>query len=327
MMCSGVSEVTVSMAREAAGKATKGTSVCIDEDGSWDVELGAEVKDGTYALEFSAQDGAGNVAESVTSTIVVDTVDPELSFSSLTDGNLSGPSARLTGTVDGTGAPIVALAYQIDGGQTFNVSFNQSTGAFDSGLNLSNIGAGSHTVRVIASDAAGNSKSEEIELVLEEALPFIVTSVLPAEGADEVGSTFRPEVHFSRPVDPETLNPDTFFLTDAAGKKIAANVRLGEEGLKAWLFPDKPMPGSNTMMLNMLGDEIKALDGTPLDGDASGEDGGALSSSFTTVSTTAVPNTTISGFIVDPGNDLKPCLLYTSPSPRDRTSARMPSSA
>ena len=56
----------------------------------------------------------------------------------------------------------------------------------------------------------------------------------------------------------------------------------------------------------MLGDDIKALDGTPLDGDTDGEDGGALSSSFTTVSTTSVPNTTISGFIVDPGDDLKP---------------------
>ena len=32
------------------------------------------------------------------------------------------------------------------------------------------------------------------------------------------------------------------------------------------------------------------------------------------------------GFTQD-GGDLKPCLLYTSPSPRDRQKSRMPSSA
>ena len=32
-------------------------------------------------------------------------------------------------------------------------------------------------------------------------------------------------------------------------------------------------------------------------------------------------------FVVDLPPDVEPCLLYTSPSPRDRTRSRMPSSA
>ena len=33
------------------------------------------------------------------------------------------------------------------------------------------------------------------------------------------------------------------------------------------------------------------------------------------------------GFVLPPGGSTNPCLLYTSPSPRDRTRSRMPSSA
>ena len=111
-LLSGVSNLSVTIDNPADGEDAESQDVSFDENGSFEVELDAELEDGTYTLEFSAEDGAGNVSNAVTSTIVVDTIDPELSFSNLTDGSLSGPSARLTGTVDGTGAPIVALAYQ-----------------------------------------------------------------------------------------------------------------------------------------------------------------------------------------------------------------------
>ncbi|MBG6199749.1 Ca2+-binding RTX toxin-like protein [Labrenzia sp. EL_13] len=303
---SGVAGLTATIADEDASTEDVVRSINLDENGGFSVTFEDGLADGTYTVDLVAEDAAGNESQTVSSTVIVDTLDPVLSLTSLTDGALEGTTSRLTGTIDGTGAPIVALAYQVNDGQVFNLSFNQTTGAFDSALNLATLAAGDHTVSILASDAAGNAIRQDIPLTLAEAIPFVLTELLPAEGAGEVGSTFRPEVHFSRPVDPDTLTADTFFLSDAAGNKLAANVKLSADGLKAWLFPAEAMPGASKIALTLDGDNIKALDGTPLDGDADGTDGGDLLSSFTTVSTTAVAGTTLSGYIVDPGDDLKP---------------------
>ena len=41
----------------------------------------------------------------------------------------------------------------------------------------------------------------------------------------------------------------------------------------------------------------------------------------------SVPDTIAQTYTIDFPNDIGTCLLYTSPSPRDRTRSRMPSSA
>ncbi|MFB8829778.1 hypothetical protein ACE0DR_11595 [Azotobacter sp. CWF10] len=51
---------------------------------------------------------------------------------------------------------------------------------------------------------------------------------------------------------------------------------------------------------------MRSIDGTLLDGDADGNAGGAWVSDFATVSRAIIPNTTITGFVVGPGADLKP---------------------
>ena len=205
--------------------------------------------------------------------------DPVLVLSGLNDdGALEGAAARLAGTIGGTGSPIVAFAYQVDGGQTQNISFNQSTGAFDTALVLSEIGAGDHVITLTAVDAAGNVLTDTVDLVLDAAPPFIVADTIPLTGAQNIGSTFRPEVHFSRAVDAATRTADTFWMTDAKGDRIEATVRLSADGLKAWLFPAKAMPGATKITLHLDGAAVLATDGTPLDGDADGEDGGDFAS-------------------------------------------------
>ncbi len=283
------------------------SAVTFEDNGVFTYSLGASTSDGTYDLAFNATDGAGNASETVTSTITVDRLAPALTLTSLnaTD-ELEGTDARLTGSIDGTGSPIVALGYQIDGGKLTSLTFNQQTGSFDAALNLAMIAAGDHTVTVTAVDAAGNASTQDIPLSLATEVPFAVSGVSPAEGASEVGSTFRPEVYFTRPVDPDTITSDTFFASDAAGNKLAARTVTSEDGLTAWLFFEDPLPGSNQITLTLDGSQIAATDGALLDGDGDGDPAGDFFSSFTTVSTTAVANTSISGYIVDPGNDLKP---------------------
>ncbi len=74
----------------------------------------------------------------------------------------------------------------------------------------------------------------------------------------------------------------------------------------AWLFFHDPMPGASTITLHIDGAKIKGPDGAFLDADSDGMPGGVLTSTFTTVSTAAIPNTSLTGRVVDPGPDLKP---------------------
>ena len=56
----------------------------------------------------------------------------------------------------------------------------------------------------------------------------------------------------------------------------------------------------------MSGSTIKAADGALLDAPDLGTPGSTLRQQFTTVSSAAVPGTTLSGMVVDPGADDKP---------------------
>lgn len=293
--------------------------VATDPDGNFAYTLQG-LADGQYDLSFVATDAAGNQSAALDHTVFVDSLAPTVSLTSTdSNGDLVGIGARLTGTIDGTGTPIIALAYQIGSNAIQPLSFDQETGAFDSALNLSGVAAGDHVVTLIGVDAAGNSVSQDIDLTLATAIPFVVTQRLPGEDATDVGATFRPEVHFSRPVDPTTLTTSSFFLTDSQGNVLTAQVKLSEDGLKAWLFPDAAMPGASTITINLDGDVIQALDGTFLDGDGDDVAGGDFASGFTTVSTAAVANTTITGYLVDPGDDLKPMTVDDYNSGPDQT--------
>ena len=77
-------------------------------------------------------------------------------------------------------------------------------GAFDQALAMSRLAAGPHTLTLTAMDAAGHSATATLDLTLGEVIPLTVIGHTPASGAADVGSTYRPQVFFSRPVDPAT---------------------------------------------------------------------------------------------------------------------------
>lgn len=299
-LLSGLAALTVSVNGGLA------IDVAFDDDGKFTYDINSTV-DGTFLLEFVATDEAGNVSGKVSTERVLDTVAPEVALTSTdSNGDLTGAGSRLTGTIDGTGSPVIALAYTINGGKTTPMAFDATSGAFDTALNLSALGAGDHTVSILAVDSAGNSLQTDVTLTLDAAIPFQVVEFAPENGAGTVGSNFRPKVEFSRPIDITTLTDDSFYATDANGNKLDATIAVGPSGQIAWLFFDEPMPGSSKINVTLEGSKIKAADGTLLDGDEDGNAGGDFASSFSTVSTTGTPNTSIKGYVVDPGNDLKP---------------------
>jgi len=135
---------------------------------------------------------------------------------------------------------------------------------------------------------------------------FQVIRHTPLDGAVEVGVTYRPQIFFSQPVDPASLNTNNLFAS-AAGVLLDANIVPANDGSFAWLFFKQAAPGSTRVLVTVDGSTIKSADGkTLLDPAGSGQPGGMLHFEFTTVSQAALPGTSLTGIVLDPGPDLMP---------------------
>ncbi len=263
-------------------------------------------QDGSHTIDFQATDEAGNVALPVAFTFTLGTKAPTLTLTSPTDAGTLTAGATLIGTVTTSGPALTMLNYAFDGGSTIPVAFDASDGSFSQAIDLSKLPLGSHTLVVSAMDAAGNTATQTLHLTQSTAIPLTVTSLTPSSGTSDVGVTFRPIVTFSRPIDPTTLDSSDFYATDTTGAVVPATVVPSDDGTFAWLFFTNPLPGASTITLTVDGSKIKALDGALLDAADNGTAGSKLTQQFTTVSTTPVPGTTLSGIVADPGLDNKP---------------------
>jgi hypothetical protein len=292
----------VSLGFNSAGRFTFSTSFALDGSA-----------DGPHTINFRATDVAGNVATPVAFTFALSTTAPVLTLTSPTDGATLENGDTLTGTAATSGPALTALRYAFDGGTSMPVPFTLDTGAatpntyaYSQTLDLSKLAAGDHQLRVTATDAAGNTTTQLLHVHLDAAIPLVVSTVTPDDGTTDVGVTFRPKVTFSRAIDPTTLNSSDFYATDPAGNKLPANIVPSADGTYAWLFFHSPMPGASTITLTVDGSGIRAADGSLLDAAGTGTPGSKLTTTFTTVSLTSIPGTSLSGIVADPGPDLKP---------------------
>jgi len=136
-----------------------------------------------------------------------------------------------------------------------------------------------------------------------------VSGHTPLDGATDVGLTVTPQVFFSKPVDPATINTNNFYAT-FGGQRLAGNIVSAADGTFAWLFLTDPMPGGAQIEVTLDGTAIVPLGGgRPLDADGDGAEGGVLRFSFTTVSAVPMVGTVLAGRVVDPGPDLAPRTL------------------
>jgi hypothetical protein len=186
------------------------------------------------------------------------------------------------------------------------LAFNAITGAFDQVLDLTKVGLGNHNITLSASDAAGNATSQTLNVSLPSLPPLTVTGLTPMYGAADVGVTYHPKLTFSRPIDPSTLTGSSFYATDSTGTVVPASIVPFADNTRAFLFFTNPLPSASTITLHVQGELVKGTDGSLLDAAGTGIAGSALNESFTTVSTSTVPNTTITGIVVDPGPDSAP---------------------
>ena len=262
--------------------------------------------DGLHTVTLQATDNQTNVS-SLAFTFTLDTKAPTLTLTSPADNAALTVTTRLTGTADGTGSKLVELSYKFDNGPVVPVSFDHTTGSIDTTLDLSKLGTGTHTLTLRAQDQAGHVTTVTKNVTLQAAIPLTIIEVTPQAGASDVGSTFRPQVSFSRPVNVGTLNANNFYATDSTGAKLAATIVPAKDGTFAWLFLTNPMPGASMITIHVDGTTILAAgDGQALDADGNGTAGGIFTSTFSTVSLVPLQGTTLSGRVVDPGPDLKP---------------------
>ncbi|WP_419580402.1 Ig-like domain-containing protein [Stieleria magnilauensis] len=281
-----------------------------DADGNFSVQTTLPLDgtaDGAHALKLRATDYAGNTSGIKQLDFVLDTIAPALTVDLPPAGATLAAGARLTGSVSGTGAALVSLTYNFNGGAARSFLTSKAGGAFNTALDLSTLTAGTHTLNVVARDAAGNVTTVSRSVTLPELIPLTITHVTPAAGSSDVGSTYRPQVFFSRPVNVGSLNATNFYATDTTGTKIPARIVPAADGRFAWLFFNQPLPSASTVTVHVVGDTILAADGgQPLDADGNGTAGGTFSYRFTTVSLVPLAGTSLSGRVYDPGVDLKP---------------------
>ncbi|WP_420382221.1 Ig-like domain-containing protein [Novosphingobium sp.] len=304
---SGVASLTVSI--------DGGTAQAVSFDaktGAFSVATGLKLDgtaDGAHKLVFNAADAAGNAIAPFTFDLTLLTKAPAITLAtgSVTDGATLDPTgAYLIGTAKPGAGALAGLSYQIDSGAKTPISFD-SAGAFAQTLDLSALATGAHAITLSATDLAGNVTTQVLNVSLPSLVPLTVSSLTPADGAGDIGVTQRPKITFTRAINPATLTSDSFYATDASGNTVAAKIVIASDNMSAYLFFTDPLPGSSNITLHVDGSKIRgAADGTFLDAAGTGTAGSVLTQTFTTVSTSFVANTSLTGVVLDPGPDLQP---------------------
>ncbi len=261
--------------------------------------------DGLHKVRIAAVDHAGQTSLGHDFQFTLDTRPPEITFTTpFEDGPISH-GQLLAGMISGTGSPIVSLDYQIDSMKPISIGFNSLTGFFSQEIQFSQISLGDHRLTLTATDAAGNHLVVSKSFTLDGQTPLTVKGYSPPNGATDVGSTYRPQVHFSKPVDPATLTHQSFYAEGPNNQKLSGKIVPAQDGTFAWLFFDEPMPSSSLIHVYVDGNLIKTPSGQPLYAGDNGVAGGLFSYQFSTVSLRSLPNTVLRGRVVDPGSDLK----------------------
>lgn len=265
------------------------------------------VAEGEHTVSLTATDFQGNVSAPQVFDFTLDTLAPTVQIIAPEEGATLESGALLSGLANATGSSIVELKYAFTGQPARPIPFDSATGEFSVPLNIAALAPGATVLTVTVRDAAGHVSSVIRNLTVAQRATFGVERFTPLNGAQDVGSTYRPQVFFSRAVNPTSLNANNFYATGPNGAKLAANIVPAGDGSFAWLFFTQPMPSASQITVHVNGATIlAAADGAALDADGNGTAGGELTFKFSTVSLTPLVGTSLTGKVVEAGPDLKP---------------------
>ena len=239
-------------------------AVAVDASGRFSLStasLFGPLLSGQHTLALSATDVAGRTSTQSVGFAVGGVATLTVSA----PGSVLAAGAQLTGTVaTPAGVSVRSLSYAFDGGTAIPVAVD-STGAFTAALGLGALAAGAHTLTVSALDSEGGTTTTTLNELLPALIPLVITAATPDSLATDVGVTYRPEVIFSRAVDPASVTAQSLFVTDAAGNVVPTTITLALGNTAAFLLPAGAMPGGSQLTLHVEGATIRgAADGAAL---------------------------------------------------------------
>ncbi|WP_345736066.1 Ig-like domain-containing protein [Prosthecobacter algae] len=145
--------------------------------------------------------------------------------------------------------------------------------------------------------------AELVKLILEtsspQALPLAhVRSASPHSGAGGVAVTRETILNFSMPLALNAVLDTNQFYAEFGGRKILARVEISSDKKKATLFYQEPLPSNARIHVTFAPTGLNDLVGRPVDPDGDGTAGGSYTTSFDTLSITALAGTAITGRVL-----------------------------
>ncbi|QLE56855.1 Ig-like domain-containing protein [Nostoc sp. TCL26-01] len=270
---------------------------------------GSTLGQGQHLLKLVASDELGNKSSIFNFDFTLDSVAAIATVASTINASNVVIDVDFSEAVTDSAIAKNNYTLKLENGQTVAISSIARLSTNKVRLNLTApLASGKYTLTIdpAVSDLAGNGQTRTLSFTVNPSPLFQLVSHTPMDGATEVGVTFRPQIFFSEPVDPTSLNSNNFFAS-FGGEKIAATIVPANDGQFAWLFFQEPLPDASLIRVTVDGSTIRAKDGGKLlDADGDGQASGVLTFDFNTVSLVPTPNTSLSGIITDPGVDRLP---------------------
>ena len=276
------SEVTL-VVTDSAGNAQTLTAT-VDANGNFTVDVPAPLAEGTYSVEATASDEAGNSTTVVDNTGIIDTTAPTVSLDTLTSDSDTTPT--ISGNTDLPAGATVIITVTDNAGvsQTFDATV-QIDGSFSADVPNA-MAEGGYTVTAIAQDSAGNeTTATETNGSVDTTAPTII---LDAQGTS---NDTTPTITGSTDLSPGSSV--TITVTDSAGAEQTFTAIVDSNG-------------------DFSADVPNAMADGNFDVTASATDAAGNSASDTTSGTinTAVPDLTLDA--LGTGNDTTPTISGTT---------------
>src|SRR5215813_2315058 len=236
-------------ASDAGGGTVQSVQVSVDGGATWNPATGTTAWSyswtpltlGPVTIKSRALDTWGNQQDppaEVTVT-VQDTMPPTSGIIAPRSGSTLpiGIPAGINGTAsDAGGGSAAKVEVSVDGGATWNVALGTTTWSY----NFTPTALGPVTIKVRAVDTSGNQQDPPLEITVTIVdPPPTATIVSPPSGAVNVSVETNVVVHFSKAMDPATVNESTVVLKSAGG--TPSRVSYDADSRSATLDPIEPL--------------------------------------------------------------------------------------
>ena len=220
---------------DSAGN-TQTVTTIVQADGTYSVDVPAELAEGEFTVNASVTDEAGNTATTDT-TGVIDTTAPSITIDTIATGNDTTPT--LSGTTDATPGSTVTLTITDSAGVTQTVTATvQADGTYSVDV-PAELAEGEFTVNASVTDEAGNTATTDTAGEIDTTAPSITIDTI-ATGNDTTPT-------LSGTTDAAPGSTVTLTITDSAGVTQTVTAIVQADGTYSVEVPAELAEGEFTV--------------------------------------------------------------------------------